>query len=110
VNEYTRREEVRWTLVASLLMVMCIAPAVMLLAINAMVAWYWLHDWLQGFAYRITLSPLYFVAAGVAALVIAWATIRTRPISVVTCGNGVFFTNHAIDPPTVTIVPIVAKP
>jgi hypothetical protein len=31
VNEYTRREEVRWTLVASLLMVLCIAPAVVLL-------------------------------------------------------------------------------
>jgi hypothetical protein len=31
VNEYTRREEVRWTLVASLLMVLCIAPAVILL-------------------------------------------------------------------------------
>jgi len=31
VNEYTRREEVRWTLIASLVMVMCIAPAVVLL-------------------------------------------------------------------------------
>ncbi len=31
MNEYTRREEVRWTLVASLLMVLCIAPAVILL-------------------------------------------------------------------------------
>src|SRR5262245_43942157 len=31
MNEYTRREEVRWTLIASLLMVLCIAPAVMLL-------------------------------------------------------------------------------
>ena len=31
MNEYTRREEVRWTLVASLLMVLCIAPAVVLL-------------------------------------------------------------------------------
>ena len=31
MNEYTRREEVRWTLLASLLMVFCIAPAVMLL-------------------------------------------------------------------------------
>jgi hypothetical protein len=31
VNEYTRREEVRWTLIASLLMVLCIAPAVILL-------------------------------------------------------------------------------
>jgi putative ABC transport system permease protein len=39
------------------------------------VAWYYLHHWLQGFAYRITLSPLYFVAAGVAALLIAWATV-----------------------------------
>ncbi len=28
------------------------------------VAWYYLHGWLQGFAYRITLSPLYFVGAG----------------------------------------------
>jgi putative ABC transport system permease protein len=39
------------------------------------VAWYWLHDWLQGFAYRITLSPLYFLGAGAAAMVIAWATV-----------------------------------
>jgi len=39
------------------------------------VAWYYLHDWLQGFAYRITLSPIYFLGAGAAALVIAWATV-----------------------------------
>jgi putative ABC transport system permease protein len=39
------------------------------------VAWYYLHGWLQGFAYRITLSPFYFAAAGLAALTIAWATI-----------------------------------
>jgi len=38
-------------------------------------AWYYLHGWLQGFAYRISLSPLYFVCAGMAALVIAWITI-----------------------------------
>ena len=31
MNEYTRREEVRWTLIASLAMVLCIAPAVVLL-------------------------------------------------------------------------------
>jgi chemotaxis protein histidine kinase CheA len=31
VNEYTRREEVRWTLIASLAMVLCIAPAVIIL-------------------------------------------------------------------------------
>jgi putative ABC transport system permease protein len=39
------------------------------------VAWYYLHGWLQGFADRITLSPLYFAAAGIVALLIAWATI-----------------------------------
>jgi putative ABC transport system permease protein len=39
------------------------------------VAWYWLHDWLQGFAYRIALSPLYFLAAGAAAMLIAWGTV-----------------------------------
>ena len=39
------------------------------------VAWYWLHDWLQGFAYRIALSPLYFLAAGAAAMLIAWVTV-----------------------------------
>jgi putative ABC transport system permease protein len=39
------------------------------------VAWYYLHGWLQGFAYRITLSPFYFAGAGLAALLIAWATI-----------------------------------
>ena len=38
-------------------------------------AWYYLDHWLQGFAYRISLSPLYFAAAGLAALLIAWATV-----------------------------------
>jgi putative ABC transport system permease protein len=37
-------------------------------------AYYYLHRWLEGYAYRIALSPLYFAAAGVAALLIAWAT------------------------------------
>jgi putative ABC transport system permease protein len=39
------------------------------------IAWYYLHGWLQGFAYRIPLSPLYFAGAGGVALLIAWATI-----------------------------------
>jgi putative ABC transport system permease protein len=39
------------------------------------VAWYYLHGWLQGFAYRITLGPLFFLGAGAIALVIAWATV-----------------------------------
>ena len=39
------------------------------------IAWYYLHGWLQGFAYRIPLNPLYFMGVGFAALLIAWATI-----------------------------------
>src|SRR6185295_14555324 len=46
------------------------------------IAWYYLHDWLQGFAYRITLSPLFFLGAGVAALAIAWATVFVHALRV----------------------------
>jgi putative ABC transport system permease protein len=46
------------------------------------IAWYYLHGWLQGFAYRIALSPLYFAGVGVAALLIAWATIFTHALRV----------------------------
>jgi putative ABC transport system permease protein len=53
------------------------------------VAWYYLQDWLKGYAYRIPLSPLYFLAAGLVALLIAWATVifhtvlvaRSNPIA-----------------------------
>jgi putative ABC transport system permease protein len=38
-------------------------------------AWYFLRGWLEGFAYRISLNPLYFAGVGAAALVIAWVTI-----------------------------------
>jgi putative ABC transport system permease protein len=50
-------------------------PVLIANAIAWPVAWYYLHGWLQGFAYRITLSPLYFLGAGATALVIAWATV-----------------------------------
>jgi putative ABC transport system permease protein len=46
------------------------------------VAWYYLHHWLESYAYRITLNPLYFVAAGVVALVIAWVTIIAHAVNV----------------------------
>ena len=38
-------------------------------------AWYFLNEWLGGFVYRIDLSPLYFILAGIAALMIAWVTV-----------------------------------
>lgn len=39
------------------------------------VAYYYLRQWLDGYAYRIGLDPLYFLGVGLAALVIAWATV-----------------------------------
>ena len=39
------------------------------------VAYYYLQHWLAGYAYRIALSPLYFVAVGTAALGVAWITV-----------------------------------
>lgn len=39
------------------------------------IAYYALASWLSGYAYRVSLSPLYFIGAGAAALVIAWATV-----------------------------------
>ncbi|WP_339862893.1 FtsX-like permease family protein [Paremcibacter congregatus] len=38
-------------------------------------AWYFMTDYLTGFEYRISLSPVYFIGAGLGALVIAWATV-----------------------------------
>ncbi|MCC6917819.1 MAG: ABC transporter permease [Alphaproteobacteria bacterium] len=46
------------------------------------VAWYYLTGWLDGFAYRIDLSPLYFIAAGLGALVIAWLTVTMHSLRV----------------------------
>ena len=39
------------------------------------VAYAYLRHWLDGFAYRIPLSPIYFLAAAAAALLVAWATV-----------------------------------
>jgi len=52
------------------------------------VAYVYLRHWLDGYAYRIALNPLYFLAAGAVALLIAWATVygntlrlaRTSPV------------------------------
>jgi putative ABC transport system permease protein len=57
-------------------------PVLIANAIAWPVAWYYLHDWLQGFAYRITLSPLYFLGAGGLALVIAWVTVFVHALRV----------------------------
>jgi ABC-type antimicrobial peptide transport system permease subunit len=38
------------------------------------------RHWLNGFAYRISLSPLYFIGAALTALCIAWLTIGLQTI------------------------------
>ena len=44
------------------------------------VAFYYMHDWLQQYDYRITISPLVFVIAGIAAIVITIITISFQAI------------------------------
>lgn len=52
------------------------------------VAYHYLRQWLDGYAYRIPLSPFYFLIAGAAALPIAQAVVfahtlhlaRTSPV------------------------------
>jgi putative ABC transport system permease protein len=50
-------------------------PVLLSNAIAWPIAWYYLRVWLQGFANRITLSPMYFLAVGLIALMIAWITV-----------------------------------
>ncbi len=50
-------------------------PVLVANAVAWPLAWFYLHNWLEGYAYRIALTPIYFLASGAAALVIAWATI-----------------------------------
>ncbi len=44
------------------------------------IAWYYLSDWLEGFADRIWLNPGYFVSAGLVALAIAWTTVVSHAL------------------------------
>ena len=46
------------------------------------VAWFYLHHWLEAYAYRISLSPVYFFGTGAVALIIAWATICAHALRV----------------------------
>jgi putative ABC transport system permease protein len=54
----------------------------LLVAISSIVAipagYYFMSEWLTGFAYHVTLNAFMFIAAGVLVLVIAWATVSLR--------------------------------
>ncbi|HEV7781898.1 MAG TPA: ABC transporter permease, partial [Chitinophagaceae bacterium] len=43
-------------------------------------AWWYMHKWLQDFAYRITIGWWVFMAAGVTALLIALLTVSFQAI------------------------------
>jgi len=57
---------------------------IMLVLISCMtaspVAFYYMHGWLQQYDYRITISPLVFVIAGIAAIVITIITVSFQSI------------------------------
>ena len=57
-------------------------PALIANLIAWPLAWYYLHGWLQGFAYRISLGPVYFLGAAAVALVIAWITVLAHAVRV----------------------------
>lgn len=45
------------------------------------VAWYLIGIWLEDFAYRITMSPLTFLLAGIVAFVVAWLSVGYQSVS-----------------------------
>jgi putative ABC transport system permease protein len=44
------------------------------------IAWYFMNDWLQSFAYRININWWVFVLAGISALLIAFITVSLQSI------------------------------
>jgi putative ABC transport system permease protein len=44
------------------------------------IAWFWAKNWLQEFAYRMSLTPWIFVMATLAALLIAWFTVISQTL------------------------------
>ena len=46
----------------------------------AILAWYISDKWLQGFAYRIEISPVIFIISGLTAIMIAWLTVSYQSI------------------------------
>lgn len=46
----------------------------------AALAYWFMNSWLSGFAYRIDMNPLVFIASGVAAISVAWITVSYQSI------------------------------
>ena len=84
--ERTREIGIRKVLGASVseVLVLLSGDFVLLVGISCLiaspVAYYFLHQWLAGYYYRITISPLVFVAAAVLALVITAITVGFQSV------------------------------
>jgi putative ABC transport system permease protein len=50
----------------------------------AAAGWYISNQWLDGFAYRINVSPLVIVLSGIVAIVVAWVTVSFQSIKAAT--------------------------
>lgn len=57
----------------TLLVIVAFVPA-------AAIAWVVVNNWLQGFAYKIDISPVIFIASGIASVLIAWLTVSFQAI------------------------------
>jgi putative ABC transport system permease protein len=54
------------------------------LAVASPLAWYFMHNWLQGFAYRINIAWYVFLITGIVAILIALTTISLQAIKAAT--------------------------
>ena len=50
----------------------------------AALGWYVSHQWLQGFAYRVDVSPVIIILSGIVAIVVAWITVSFQSIKAAT--------------------------
>lgn len=57
-------------------------PVILANLIALPIAWWVMRDWLEGFAYRIDLSPVFFLAAGLGTLALAWLTVALHATKV----------------------------
>ena len=49
-------------------------------AVATPLSWYFMHQWLQKYTYRITLGPGFFIVTVLAAVAIAWLTVGYRAV------------------------------
>lgn len=46
------------------------------------VGWYWMNSWLEGFAYRIEISPVIFIVASLVGIIITFLTVSFQSLKV----------------------------